>query len=118
MLRAVLPVMRTQGTGRVVAIGSRTAQMPAAGLGVYSASKAALVRLISTVALENKDAGITANTILPGTMNTPANRAAMPHADSTRWVDPAQVAAMCVHMASDISSHVNGAVISIYGGEL
>lgn len=66
ILRAVIPEMRKAGGGRIIAIGSRMAEEPAATIGAYSASKAALVSLIKTVALENKDAGITANVILPG----------------------------------------------------
>ena len=116
--RAALPVMRTQTSGSVLAIGSRTAMEPAATLGAYTASKAALVALVRTIALENKQAGISANVILPGTMDTPANRAAMPAADFSQWVDPRQIASMLVHLASDSARQVTGAVIPIYGGEL
>ena len=91
---------------------------PAATLGAYTASKAALVALVRTIALENKQAGISANVILPGTMDTPANRAAMPAADFSQWVDPRQIASMLVHLASDSARQVTGAVIPIYGGEL
>jgi NAD(P)-dependent dehydrogenase (short-subunit alcohol dehydrogenase family) len=76
--------MREAAYGRIVAIGSRQAVQPAAGVGAYSASKAALVSLVQTVALENKDKNICANVILPGTMDTPANRAAMPKANFER----------------------------------
>ena len=117
-IKAVVPVMRAQGSGRIIAIGSRTAVAPTATLGVYSASKAALVSLVQTVALENKDRGITGNVILPGTMDTPANRKAMPDADPARWVAPSQVAALLVHLASDAASNITGAVIPILGGEL
>ena len=116
--RAALPVMRMQASGSVLAIGSRTAMEPAATLGAYTASKAALVALVRTIALENKQAGISANVILPGTMDTPANRAAMPAADFSQWVDPRQIASMLVHLASDSARQVTGAVIPIYGGEL
>ncbi len=80
--------MRKTGNGRIVAIGSRAALEPGAGVGAYSASKAAMVSLIRTVALENKDAGITANVILPGTMDTPANRKFMPNADVLQMGSP------------------------------
>jgi NAD(P)-dependent dehydrogenase (short-subunit alcohol dehydrogenase family) len=117
-IRAVLPEMRARGRGRILAIGSRTAVEPRPMLGVYSASKAALVSLIRTVALENKDRGIAANVVLPGTMDTPANRAAMPDTDPRQWVQPAQVASLLVHLASDDASQITGAVIPILGGEL
>src|SRR5215471_21080358 len=74
ILRAAVPPLRKTGTGRIIAIGSRAALEPGAGVGAYSASKAAMVSLVRTVALENEDAGLTANVILPGTMDTPANR--------------------------------------------
>jgi NAD(P)-dependent dehydrogenase (short-subunit alcohol dehydrogenase family) len=118
ILRAVIPAMRKAGAGRIIAIGSRQAEEPAPGIGAYSASKAALVSLIKTVALENKDAGITANVILPGTMDTPANRKAMPGADSSRWVQPASVAEFIVLLAGDAGKDVTGAAIPVYGRAL
>jgi NAD(P)-dependent dehydrogenase (short-subunit alcohol dehydrogenase family) len=114
-VRAVLPHMRKAGSGRIIAIGSRAAENPGATVGAYSASKAALVSLIRTVAIENKDAGITANVILPGTMDTPANRAAMPNADTSQWVQPASVASLIVWLASDAGKDVTGAAIPVYG---
>lgn len=71
-----------------------------------------------TVALENKDHGVTANVILPGTMDTPANRAADPAADFTKWIDPQQVANLALWLVSDAASQVTGAVIPVYGKDL
>jgi NAD(P)-dependent dehydrogenase (short-subunit alcohol dehydrogenase family) len=118
VFRAVLPHMRTRQGGRILAIGSRAAAEPQPMIGVYSASKAALVSLVRTVALENKDRGISANVILPGTMDTPANRAAMPGADPTKWVQPIQVASLLVHLASDQASQITGAAIPVVGADL
>ena len=115
MLRAVIPHMRKAGAGRIIAIGSRAAEDPGPGVGAYSASKAALVSLIRTVALENKDAGITANVILPGTIDTPANRKAMPGADTSTWVQPASVASLIVWLAGDAGKDVTGTAIPVYG---
>ena len=115
ILRAVLPLMRKAGSGRIIAIGSRAAENPGTNVGAYSASKAALVSLIRTVAIENKDTGITANVILPGTMDTPANRKDMPNADTSQWVQPASVASLIVWLASDAGSDVTGAAIPVYG---
>lgn len=117
MIRAVLPLMRTQGAGRVFAVGSKAAVEPAPLAGVYAASKAALVSLIRTVARENADRHVSANVVLPGTMDTPANRASNPGADYSKWIDPVQVAKLLVHLASDEASQINGAVIPIVGGE-
>jgi NAD(P)-dependent dehydrogenase (short-subunit alcohol dehydrogenase family) len=60
ILRAAVPLLRKTDNGRIIAIGSRAALEPGAGVGAYSASKAAMVSLIRTVALENKDAGLMA----------------------------------------------------------
>ena len=115
---ATLPFMRAQGGGRILAIGSRAAVEASPGAGAYAASKAALVSLIRTIAAENQDKCISANIILPGTMDTPANRKNDPKADYSKWVRPAQVANLLVCLAADTASQVNGAVIPIYGGEL
>ena len=115
MFRAVLPQMRTQGTGRILAIGSRAAVEPSPMSGLYAASKAALVSLVRTIAAENADRGIGANVVLPGTIDTPANRASMPAANPSQWVPPAQVASLLVHLASDGATAVTGAVIPIFG---
>ncbi len=118
LLRAVLPAMRKTGNGRIIAIGSRAALEPGAGVGAYSASKAAMVSLIRTVALENKDVGITANVILPGTMDTPANRKAMPNADVSKWVQPANVAHLITWLAGDAGKDITGAAIPVYGSDV
>jgi NAD(P)-dependent dehydrogenase (short-subunit alcohol dehydrogenase family) len=118
MLRTVIPHMRKAGAGRIIAIGSRAAEDPGPGVGAYSASKAAVVSLIRTVAAENKDTGITANVILPGTMDTPANRKDMPGADVSKWVQPASVASLILWLAGDAGKDVTGAVIPVYGGGL
>lgn len=118
ILRAVIPPMRAQGSGSILAIGTRAALDPAPEIGAYAASKAALVTLMRTVAAENKDKGISANVVLPVTMDTPANRAAMPGADYSKWIQPGQVAGLLVHLASDQAAQVTGAVIPIYGADL
>ncbi len=115
ILRAAVPPLRKTGNGRVIAIGSRAALEPGVGVGAYSASKAAMVSLLRTVALENKDASLTANVILPGTMDTPANRQAIPNADVSKWVQPATVAELVVWLAGEAGKDVNGSVIPVYG---
>ena len=116
MFRATVPHMRERGSGRILAIGSRAAVEPSPASGIYAASKAALVSLVRTLASENADRGITVNVVLPGTMDTPANRVSMPKADFSQWVPPSQVASLLVHLAGDDASAVNGAVIPIFGG--
>jgi len=118
ILRAVIPHMRNADGGRIIGISSRSAEAPAATVGAYSASKAAFSSLMYTVALENKDAGITANVILPGTIDTPGNRQAMPGADTSQWVQPSGIASLVVWLASDAAKDVTGAAIPVYGRAL
>lgn len=118
LLRAAVPVLRKKNGGRIIAIGSRAALEPGARVGAYSASKAAMVSLVRTAALENRDTGLTANVILPGTMDTPANRKAMPNADFSKWVQPAAVASLITWLAGDAGKDVNGAAIPVYGSDL
>ncbi len=118
ILRGVIPHMRVAKRGRIIAIGSRQAIEPAANLSAYNASKAALVSLVRTAALENKDLGITANVILPATMNTDANRKTNPGADLSKWVQPEQVAALAAFLASESGGQINGAAIPVYGSEV
>jgi NAD(P)-dependent dehydrogenase (short-subunit alcohol dehydrogenase family) len=117
ILRATVPLLRKTDAGRIIAIGSRAALEPGANVGAYSASKAAMVSLIRTVAVENQAAGMTANVILPGTMDTPSNRQAMPKADFSKWVRTETVAGLMVWLARDAGTDVNGAVIPVYGTE-
>ncbi len=114
-IRAVIPQMRAQRSGRILAIGSRTAVSPAAGSAAYNAAKAGLVALVKTAAAENSAYGITANVVLPGTINTSANRSAMPQADVSTWVAPRDIAELLVYLASDGGEAVSGAAIPIYG---
>ena len=118
ILRAVIPHMRRQARGRIVAIGSRAGVEPAANIGAYSASKAALVSLVRTLALENRGLGITANVILPGTIDTEANRRSDPAADRSRWVSPEQLAELAVYLVSDAGAQITGAAIPFYGAGL
>jgi len=118
MMRAVLPHMRRLGKGSIGVVASRQGAEPGAMVGAYSASKAAVIALVRTVALENKDRAISANVVLPGTMDTPGNRAADPKADTSKWVQPSQVAALLVHLAGDSGAQVTGAAIPVYGGQL
>ena len=115
VLRAAIPHLRKSGAGRIVAIGSLAAGEPHAGLGAYVTFKSALVSLVRTVALENKDVGLTANVVLPGTMDTPANRKAMPGADYSKWLKPADVADLVLWLADERASHITGTTIPIDG---
>jgi NAD(P)-dependent dehydrogenase (short-subunit alcohol dehydrogenase family) len=113
--KAVLGGMREAGGGRIVMIGSRAALEPQAGTAAYAASKAALLALVRSIAVEYKRYGITANAIVPGTIDTPANRAAMPRADFSTWVDPRRIAEVALWLVSDHAAAVTGAWIPVSG---
>ena len=117
VLRAAIPHLRKSGKGRIIAIGSLTAVEPHAGLGAYVTFKAALTMLVRTVALENKDAGLTANVVLPGTMDTPTNRKSMPGADFSKWVRPSDVADLVLWLADDRAAHITGTAIPVDGSQ-
>src|SRR5258708_6271045 len=114
-LRATIPHLRKSGAGRIVAIGSLAAVEPHAGLGAYVTFKAALAMLVRTVALENKDAGLTANVVLPGTMDTPANRKAMPNANFSEWLQPSEVADLVLWLCDERAGHITGTTVPIDG---
>jgi NAD(P)-dependent dehydrogenase (short-subunit alcohol dehydrogenase family) len=118
MLRAAIPPLRESGAGCVIAVGSRAAVEPGVRVGAYSASKAAMLSVMRTVALENKDGGLRANVILPGTIDTPANRRSSPDADFSKWVRPAAIATLITWLAGDEGRDINGAAIPIYGSEI
>jgi NAD(P)-dependent dehydrogenase (short-subunit alcohol dehydrogenase family) len=118
ILRAVIPAMREKSRGRIVAIGSRAGVEPSANIAAYGATKAALVSLVKTAALENRKLGITANVILPGTIDTPANRRSDPNADRSKWVSPQKLAALALFLASDDAAEITGAAIPVYGAGL
>ncbi len=115
MFRAVAPGMRARRRGRIIAIGSRAGVEPAPHIAAYGASKAALIHLVRSLAAEVKSAGITANVVLPSTIDTLTNRAASPGADFSAWVKPEAIASLLVWLASEQAAAVNGAVIPIYG---
>jgi NAD(P)-dependent dehydrogenase (short-subunit alcohol dehydrogenase family) len=114
-MRAVLKPMNAAKYGRIVAVGARAALETMPNYAAYAVSKAALVALVKNVAAENKDLGITANVVLPSTIDTPLNRQAMPKSDFSRWVKPESIAKALVWLASQGAGDVSGAVIPIYG---
>jgi len=117
VLRAAIPHLRKSGKGRIIAVGSLTAVEPHAGLGAYVTFKTALATLVRTVALENRDAGLTANVVLPGTMDTPTNRKSMAAADFSKWVRPGDVADLVLWLADDRAAHITGTAIPVDGSQ-
>jgi NAD(P)-dependent dehydrogenase (short-subunit alcohol dehydrogenase family) len=113
--RAVVPHFLERGCGRIVNVAARAALSGPAGLAAYSASKSAVVRLTESLAAELKDHGVTVNCVLPGTIDTPQNRAAMPNADFSKWVKPEAIAEVILFLASEAAAAVTGAAVPVYG---
>jgi NAD(P)-dependent dehydrogenase (short-subunit alcohol dehydrogenase family) len=101
--------------GRIINVSSRSALVPAGGSLAYAAAKAAVVALTQGLAEEVKDQDILVNAVAPSTMDTPANRAAMPKSDFTRWTPPAEVARVILWLASPENTVTSGAVVPVYG---
>ena len=110
-----IPHLKRSGAGRLLFVSSRGAVECYPGAAAYAAAKAGLHALVGTLARELRDAGVTANAILPSVIDTAANRASMPDAAFDRWVRPEEVAALLAYLASEASSATSGALIPIYG---
>lgn len=115
LARAAIPRMLERGGGSLVFVSSRAAREQRANNSAYAVSKAGLLVLAETIAEEYRDAGIRANAVLPGTIDTPANRRAMPNADASRWTPPDEIARVILFLASPESAPVNGAAVPVYG---
>lgn len=114
LCRASLPHLLGRG-GSVVTVGSRLAEGGGAGATAYAVSKAAVVALTRVLALENRDRGVRFNCVMPGIIDTPANRAAMPGADASSWTPPEAIARVVVFLLSPESAAVTGAVVPVDG---
>jgi NAD(P)-dependent dehydrogenase (short-subunit alcohol dehydrogenase family) len=111
--RAVLPEMTRARWGRIVNIASRAVIPPQGGFIAYTVSKAAVITLTQALAQEVRAQGVTVNAVLPSTMDTPANRKAMPDADRSGWVSTESVAQVVAFLASDAAGAVTGAAVTV-----
>jgi len=115
MCQAVIPQMLSQRQGRIVNVASRAALGGDAGHAAYSASKTSVVRLTESMDAELKDRGVNVNCVMPGIIDTPQNRAAIPKADFSKWVAPEAIADVILFLASEGSRAIHGAAIPVYG---
>ncbi|WP_395062013.1 SDR family NAD(P)-dependent oxidoreductase [Paraburkholderia silvatlantica] len=113
--KAALPHLVQSGAGRVVNIGAGAGLKAGLGMGAYSASKAGVARLTEALAEELKDKGVTVNAILPSIIDTPQNRADMPDADFTRWVQPREIATVIAFLLGADAQAITGALIPVNG---
>lgn len=113
--KAALPHLLARGGGRIINVGAAAGTTAGKGMGAYAAAKAGVARLTESLAAEMKDHGINVNAVLPGIIDTPANRADMPQADFSRWVAPAALADVIVFLASDGARAITGALLPVSG---
>ena len=106
------------GGGAVVAVSAPAALLGEAGVGGYAAAKAGVLRMVESLAREMAAFGGRANAVLPGTMDTPANRAAMPDADPSQWASTDAVASVIHFLTTPAASAVNGAAVRVPGRTL
>jgi NAD(P)-dependent dehydrogenase (short-subunit alcohol dehydrogenase family) len=112
---AAIPHLLAAGGGAIVCVSSRAALRPFSGAAGYVTSKAAVLAFVDALAAEYTRDGIRVNAILPSVIDTPANRAAQPDADHSRWVSPEQIAATVHFLCGADSTAVGGAHIPVYG---
>ena len=114
-VRAVVPHMLQAGGGKIVNVGANSALKGVAHMGAYCASKSVVIRLTESMAAELREKKINVNFVLPTTIDTPENRAAMPNADPARWVAPKDLAAVILFLCSQAARAVHGAAIPVSG---
>jgi NAD(P)-dependent dehydrogenase (short-subunit alcohol dehydrogenase family) len=116
--RASARVFERLAGGALVVVASPAALRGEAGVGGYAAAKAGALRLVESLAREVEAYGGRANAVLPGTMDTAANRRAMPDADFSRWVTTAAVAEVIHYLTTPAAAAVNGAAVAVPGPAL
>ncbi|MEV4659836.1 SDR family NAD(P)-dependent oxidoreductase [Micromonospora sp. NPDC049301] len=113
--RAALPHLVAAGGGAVVCVSARAAVTPFPGAAGYVTAKAAVLAFANAVAVEYRSRNVRCNTLLPSVIDTPANRAAQPDADHSRWVAPTEIASVIHFLASAESAPTSGAAVPVYG---
>ncbi len=116
LARAAVPALARAGGGAIVGVASLAAVGPQPGQASYAAAKAAALSLFLSLAEEVRPHRIRVNVVLPGTMDTEANRRAMPAADRSTWARTEDVARVIAFLCSDDARAVTGAAIPIRGG--
>jgi NAD(P)-dependent dehydrogenase (short-subunit alcohol dehydrogenase family) len=112
---AAVPHLLRSGRGAIVNVSSRAAVAPAPNVAAYAVSKAGVVTLTSVLPLELKRHGITVNAVLPGIIDTPANRIGAEPEAITRWTNPDEIARVIRWLCSDEAAIISGAAIPVYG---
>ena len=117
MTKAALPFLIAAQAGRIINMGAGGAVLAAAGMGAYAASKAGVHRLTEALAAELAKERVTVNAVLPSIIDTPTNRADMPDADFSAWVQPGAIADVILFLSSPAARSISGALIPVTRGQ-
>jgi NAD(P)-dependent dehydrogenase (short-subunit alcohol dehydrogenase family) len=110
---AARPALEASGKGSIVTVGARSALAPGSRMSAYAAAKAGVIAFSAALAVELRPSGVRVNCVLPGTIDTPANREMLPDAKRTNWVEPRQLGELIRFLASPASAPLTGAAIPI-----
>jgi NAD(P)-dependent dehydrogenase (short-subunit alcohol dehydrogenase family) len=113
--REAVRAMQKSGGGRIVNVAARAALTTPPGMSAYVAAKGGVAAFTQSLAAEVVTDGILVNAVLPGIIDTPANRAAMPKADFSSWATPTGIAASIAFLASPDNTVTSGALVPVYG---
>jgi NAD(P)-dependent dehydrogenase (short-subunit alcohol dehydrogenase family) len=115
LAHAAMPGLVDRGGGAYVGVSARPALRPFPGAAGYITAKAGVLAFVQALDAEYRDAGVRCNAVLPSVIDTPANREAMPDADFSKWVPPAEIARVIRFLVSDDSKPTTGAGVPVYG---
>ena len=115
VIKVVVPQMINQGRGSIVNVGSYSALQGEPDMSAYTAAKSTVMRLTESLSGELKTKGINVNAVLPGIIDTPANRVAMPDTDPAVWVNTTMLGNVICFLGSDLASDIHGALLPVTG---
>jgi len=115
LARTITPIMKAAKSGKIIHVSARVGREGSPNHSAYSGAKSAVIRITESIAQELKNDNINVNCILPGTIDTPQNRASRPDADFSRWVSPDAIADVILFLASESARAITGASIPVYG---
>ncbi len=113
--KAVVPIMQKNKFGRIVSVASRSGLLGAGDFAAYAIAKGAIATFTYSLAEEVLGDGVLVNAIAPSTIDTEANRKAMPNAKHERWVKPEDIAKTLSFLCSDLNQVTSGTVVPVYG---
>lgn len=120
MCKHIVPLMKKNGSGSIINIGSSAGLVGAGGLEAYSATKGAVIQLTRAMAADYATSGIRVNALCPGATRTAlidtVNQEFIRKIPMQRMAEPVEIGKGALYLASDDSSFMTGAVLVIDGG--